>query len=36
MKPRKSENGKPVKPACDPDRAGAETAIWRAAERARR
>ena len=36
MKPRKSENEKPAEPARDPDLAGAEAAMRRAAERARR
>ena len=36
MKPQKSENEKPAEPARDPDLAGAEVAMRRAAERARR
>ena len=36
MKPRKSENERPAEPARDPDLAGAEAAMHRAAERARR
>ncbi len=36
MTPRKSENKKPVEHARDPDLARAETAMCRAAERARR
>ena len=36
MKPRKPENGKPDEPARAPDLAGAEAAMRRAAERARR